>query len=455
MAVHFRAEGAGPGPLTWGQLAIWEVLRWLPAHDASLNITGSCAVPAGVALPDVRAAVGALVERHDSLRSRYFDTPDGPRQQVRDRGELAVPAHDVGEGSLDDAIAHQLRIMRAGHFDDAVDLPLRVAVLTDGGRPVRVLMVVSHMAVDGWSYQILLRDLTALLAGEALGPVGQQPLRRAAFEASEPGRRREARTLAYWAERLARTGDRMMGNAGAGPVPRLAWAEILSPALAAAILSLSARYAVRPSAIAMAATAVVLSEWTGQADVSIRTIVATRFQPESRDMVAAFNQNALFHLPVREEGRDALFRRAGDAAMRAYRNSECDPRKLSAVIDAVAAERGIAGRGYCFFNDVRFAREGRVVVDVDAADEAARRVPALRHLTRVSEVQRPRTPKDANFFLYLNEIGDRADLTLCVREGFLGTGTPADFLRRLERMVLDAALDPRYTVRQPTSTHDR
>jgi hypothetical protein len=445
--VRFRAVGAGPGPLTWGQLAIWEVLRWLPPDDSSLNITGSCAVPPGVALPEVLAAVGALVQRHDSLRSRYFDTTHGPRQQVRDRGELAVAVHDAGECDLDAAVAGHLRVMRAGHFHDTLDLPLRVAVLTDAGHPVRVLLVVSHMAVDGWSYQILLRDLAALLAGGTLGPAGQQPLQRAAFEASEPGLRREARTLAYWAERLAATGDRMMRNASADPVPKLAWAEILSPALAAATLSLSARYAVSSSAIMMAATAVVLTEVTGQRDVSLRTIVATRFQPESRDMVAAFNQNALFHLPVREERWDSLLRRAGDAAMRAYRNSECDPRKLSAVMDAVAAERDIGGRGYCFFNDVRFARERRVVTDLEAADEAARRVPALLPLTQVSQVQRPRTPKDANFFLYLNEIGERADLTLCVREGFLGAGTPADFLSRLERVVLDAALDPQFAVR--------
>lgn len=73
--------------------------------------------------------------------------------------------------------------------------------MTTGGVPVRVVLVVSHMAVDGWSLKIVCEDLRTLLsAPAALGPAAEQPLGRLAYENSERAGLRERRAFDYWAE---------------------------------------------------------------------------------------------------------------------------------------------------------------------------------------------------------------------------------------------------------------
>jgi hypothetical protein len=83
-------EPARSGPLIRGQLAIWDVLHWLPADDTSLTLTGSVPVPQGVGMAEVETALRVLVERHESLRTSYHEREGEPWQTVRDRRQPSV-----------------------------------------------------------------------------------------------------------------------------------------------------------------------------------------------------------------------------------------------------------------------------------------------------------------------------------------------------------------------------
>ncbi|MFF5231325.1 condensation domain-containing protein [Dactylosporangium sp. NPDC000521] len=445
-SVHFSTGRAAEGPLIWAQVAIWDVLRWLPPHDSTLNLLTRCPVPPHNDLGRVLTAVRRLVERHDSLHTLYVDTPEGPRQRVVGEGDIPLRIHDIGDRGTDEAAAELGEALRAPWFDIGADLPLRVAILVRDDAPVVVLLAASHMAVDGGSFAIVRGDLLNLLQDPpvAVEP-GQQPLQRAGYETSAVGLRREAKALAYWAKHLTGVPTRMIESVRDGRPPNLDWGLIQSPALALATNGLAARFGVPPATVLLAGTALQLAAYTGETEALLRMIVATRFRPASRALVGAFNQNALFRLDF--TGRPAetvgdLLHRASDAALLAYAHCEYDPRRLEALFADVAAGRGITPDGYCFFNDTRFAPPDQPppTPPADLAD-AIHAAPATKLRAPVID----RLPKGANFFMFLTDLSDTAELMLCAEHGFLGERGPLGFLDGLERLVVKAALDEHVT----------
>jgi hypothetical protein len=455
--IAFHTDRAAEGPLIWAQLAIWDVFRWLPPDDTTLNLLVQCPVPPGRSLADVLAALQRLIERHDSLHTLYVDTPDGPVQRVIGEGEIPLRLHDIGDRGLQEAAAELGEALRNPWFDIGADLPLRVAVLLDGqdASPLLVLLAASHMAVDGWSLNIVRGDLANLLEDPPIGvEPGQQPLQRLEYERSAIGLRREAKALSYWARHLTGMPARMIERIrdDDGP-PNLDWGLIQSPALALAANDLAARFGVPPATVLLGGTTLQLAAYTGEDEGVLRMIVSTRFRPASRALVGAFNENALFRLEcsderLRDETIERFLRRSADAALAAYAHCEYNPRKLDQMFADVAAQRGIAGDGYCFFNDTRYALLDQgtagspaAVPPADLADRIHTALPATKLRSPVID----RLPKHANFFMFLMDLSDTAEIMLCVEHGFLGRRGPLGFLADLERLTVRAAVDPTAT----------
>ncbi len=446
-AVHFRTDRAAEGPLIWAQTAIWDVFRWLPPRDSTLNLLVRCPVPDGRDLRDVTSAVRRLVERHDSLHTVYVDTPGGPRQRVIGEGAIPLHVHDIGDRGTDEAAAELGEALRSPWFDIGADLPLRVAVLTRDGAPVAVLLAASHMAVDGWSLAIVRGDLLNLLQDPpVVVEPGQQPLERVEYETSSIGLRREAKALSYWSRHLASIPTCMIESTRDGRPPNLDWGHIQSPALALATNGLAARFGVPPATVLLAAVTLQLAAYTGETEAALRMIVATRFRPASRALVGAFNENALFRLGFGvDETVGGLLHRASDAALMAYAHCEYDPRKLDALFAEVAAHRGITPDGYCFFNDTRYSVQDQAPAAPLAGGELAEAIHAALPATKLRAPVIDRLPKGANFFLFLTDLSDTAELMLCAEHGFLGERGPLGFLDGLERLVVNATLDGRAT----------
>lgn len=282
--VHFRADGRPPAPLAWGQLAFWDVLRWLPEGDDSPNLYRWLPVPAGAGLDRVTTALGLLLERHESLRTRYFEQGGAPTQQVLAEGVLPVHLYEAAGPDLAAQAEALGARLRRGATDHARDLPVRAAVLTRGGAPVAVVLMISHLAVDAWSFRIALRDLRTLLAepapdASALPARSRQPAERAHYEASEAGRRREAATLAHWERRLRSASPTMLEKSALTRATGRDWATIDSPAMALALRALGSRTGTGPGTALPALLGLLLSFRVGEPEAALRLIVATRFAP--------------------------------------------------------------------------------------------------------------------------------------------------------------------------------
>ncbi|WP_197500661.1 condensation domain-containing protein, partial [Mycobacterium sp. 852002-51961_SCH5331710] len=149
-------------PLSFAQSRLWFVDQFggsqgrQPVYNmaVALRLRGRLDVGA------LGAALGDVVGRHESLRT-VFPAVDGvPRQVVvpveRARvGFEVVDASGWPVGRLSDAVD-----AAAGHsFDLAAEIPLRSWLFAVSGDEHVLVVVVHHIAADGWSLGVLAADV--------------------------------------------------------------------------------------------------------------------------------------------------------------------------------------------------------------------------------------------------------------------------------------------------------
>ncbi|MFL9654114.1 condensation domain-containing protein [Streptomyces sp. PB17] len=451
--VRFHAGHPRTGPMTWGQRAIWEVIRWLPPDDDSLNQIGWAPVGSAT-VAEVCDVVRLLVERHESLRTTYAEHHGGLVQHVAASGEIEFLLAELDPGDLAVAVAPLGERIRAGAFDNGAGLPVRAAIGLRAGVPAAVAIAASHLAVDGWSFQIVMDELRALLTA---GPDGaadlrarsRQPVDRAGFERSEAGARRERRTLDYWARQADTVPASMLAATSTPQQLDRDWAHLDSPALALAAHALAGRSRCNTATALLGSTALLLASYLGEPEAALRVIVSTRFKPEDEEFVGAFNQNAIVRLHIADESTEQFLSRAARTALNAYRHSEACPVKMEEQLEEIARRRGITPGGYCFFNDIRFSAEERNAPppEIDPLKLPTRLDEALAH-TRLTRLDSAGRQSGAKFFLFLDALRESCALTLCTDPRFL-PASAGDFLRELEHFMVRAARNPGTPVGEP------
>ena len=73
------------------------------------------------------------------------------------------------------------------------------------------------------------------------------------------------------------------------------------------------------------------------------------------------------------------------------------------------------------------------------------RIADLQPATKLHSPVIDRLPKHANFFMFLMDLSDTAELMLSVERGFFGRRGPLGFLSDLEHLMARAATDPAAT----------
>ncbi|WP_412076319.1 condensation domain-containing protein [Streptomyces xanthophaeus] len=150
-------------PLSAAQRALWFVDQ-LEGPSPAYNIALVRRLERPLDPAALAAALADVAERHEVLRTVYGAEGGEPYQRVlsgaRPQLELARPA-DVA-AAVDEAAGHV--------FDLARDLPFRAWLfLPDGEGPQTLVVLVHHIAADGWSTGPLLADLAAAYAARLAG----------------------------------------------------------------------------------------------------------------------------------------------------------------------------------------------------------------------------------------------------------------------------------------------
>ena len=215
--VKFSGARTDTGPLTLGQrnVLLWAVDQTVfgAVQWQTFNLAP------GRSLNDVTRAIGGLISRHESLRTLFTVGTSGEwTQQVSASGELLVEIHEA-DGRLD-ATEALLKLRLNAPFALDREWPIRAAVITSGPAPARVLLVLSHMAADFASLDIIARDFRRLMRsgmGQAPGPSTLHPLDQAKLEMSPLARQRAEAAVRYWETTLRGTPQCMLAVPGHRP----------------------------------------------------------------------------------------------------------------------------------------------------------------------------------------------------------------------------------------------
>ncbi|MFD7868500.1 amino acid adenylation domain-containing protein, partial [Streptomyces sp. NPDC059783] len=198
-------------PLSSAQRRLWFLHR-MEGSGATYNIPLALRLSGHLDDRALRAALADVVERHESLRTVFPATDGVPYQRVLD-ADAARPRPRVTEVEVS-ALAGRLAEAARHGFDLAQEPPLHTELFRVGPEEHVLLLVVHHIAGDGWSTAPLSRDLATAYAARAGGAKPQWsplPVQYADYtlwqrdllgDGGDPDSLLNTQ-LAYWKDRLA------------------------------------------------------------------------------------------------------------------------------------------------------------------------------------------------------------------------------------------------------------
>jgi hypothetical protein len=346
--VKFTGERAGEGPLTLGQLDVYNWLSLAPGHLYAI-LCAELPVPAAVSVGDVAEAAGVLIARHESLRTTYVPG-EQPRQRVTAAGVQLLEVCSLGDGqwgprdrpAVADALVLWLR-----ESPDPGQCPVRMAVAIApdmGDRVIACAARFSHLTVDHGGIEILKRDFTELLSDPARRPAGRpghQPLDQAELEGTPAERRRADTALDYQSEQSWRISRCLYALPGTRTAGESLVVELSSVAAAMAVRRVAARTRTSRPSIVLAAICAVVARRTGYRELVFPLLSSNRFERHLVNYVGCLAQSTVATVEIGGRSFDELAGHTWMRVVQASRHGRYDGAKQAAMDKLAEHERGL------------------------------------------------------------------------------------------------------------------
>ncbi|WP_328864183.1 non-ribosomal peptide synthetase [Streptomyces sp. NBC_00304] len=145
-----------PLPLSFAQQRLWFLNRF-EGPSATYNVPLVLRLDGPLDAEALESALADVVERHESLRTVFPETDGVARQLVLDASgaDLDLSPRDTDPARLDEVLTAEV----AHTFDIGTQLPVRARLLRLDAESHILVLLVHHIAGDGWSLAPLARDL--------------------------------------------------------------------------------------------------------------------------------------------------------------------------------------------------------------------------------------------------------------------------------------------------------
>ncbi|MEK2479719.1 condensation domain-containing protein, partial [Streptomyces noursei] len=160
-------------PLSFAQRRLWFLQQFENQASAAYNMPLAFTLHGHVEVTALRESLADVLLRHESLRTLLPQSDGRPCQQVLPgedaRIEDSLTVHQLGSTELEEAV----RTASTCTFDLTAELPLRAHLFSTSGDEHVLLLVLHHVAGDGWSLAPLTADLAVAYAARLEGGAPQ------------------------------------------------------------------------------------------------------------------------------------------------------------------------------------------------------------------------------------------------------------------------------------------
>lgn len=277
------------------------------AYDTGFfNLVFALSLKGPLDIERVERSFRAVIARQGSLRTTFSRRNGNLLQHVQPDMPFAVDLRPAPDDLV--ALQRALTEESAKPFDLSQGPLFRVTLFRRSDVEHVLLFAMHHVVTDGWSMDVLFRELGAHYQALDGGRLAELPplqyqyadyavWQRRWFE----GARLEAQRT-YWARYLAEAPDRNILPGAAGPdahdLRGTQRAFVVSPALTATLRGRAAREGCTLSATLMAAFQVVLAEAAGQRSVTVGIPVAIRDRAGSGDLIGYLINHLAIHTRI-------------------------------------------------------------------------------------------------------------------------------------------------------------
>ncbi|HEY4575941.1 MAG TPA: amino acid adenylation domain-containing protein, partial [Thermoanaerobaculia bacterium] len=343
----------GPLPLSFGQRRLWFIDQLEP-DSALYNLPVALRVDGPLSPAVLARALSEIVRRHEALRTVFAAVKGAPVQVIQPAAPFHLPVVDLA--GLPEREREAAALALAGDeglrpFDLRRGPLLRCVLLRLGEGAHVAALTLHHIASDGWSRGILVREIAALYAAFAGGrssPLPEPPVQYADFavwqrswlqgEVLENG-------ISFWRRQLAglppllelpTDRPRPAIRSDRGATRRMS----VSSGLARRIAALARGEGATLFMVLLAAFQTLLARYSGQDDLAVGTPIAGRNREETEGLIGFFINTLVLRgdLAGNPTFRE-LLHRVRETALAAYLHQDVPFERL---VDELAPERNLA-----------------------------------------------------------------------------------------------------------------
>ncbi len=344
-------KSLGEVPLSSAQRRLWFLHR-LEGPSAAYTIPLALRLTGARLDKDaLRAALGDLVARHEILRTVYPDADGLPCQRLLDP---FTPDLDVVDGVAESELPYRIVQLVGEGFRIEEEAPFRAHLLVLGPEDHVLLLVLHHIAGDGWSMDPLLLDLAtawrARMEGREPGwaPLPVQYADYCVWQHEQLGGESAAdqhRQLAHWREALAGLPDELPLPADR-PRPVRATHQggdipvRLDAGLHRRLRALAAETGTTVFMVVQAGLAALLTRLGAGTDIPLGTPVAGRADEVLDDLVGCFVNTLVLRTDTSgDPGFRELLGRVRETDLTAYAHQELP---FEHLVEALNPPRSLA-----------------------------------------------------------------------------------------------------------------
>lgn len=336
-----RQQGKNWFPLTLNQEEFW-FLKKLQPGCAALNISSAYMIEGPLDVRALEQAIGAIIDRHENLRTIFDDVDGTPMQCVLPPSSFDLPIVTIEETHEDDRTERVAAILHERSFEIfefAVSPPLRfLLVRLDDDKHV-LWWCLHHILVDAIGLSVFVRELCEFYSSFALGHRPDLPdhvaqcgdyaeLQRASYAPIRDSR------IAYWRSQLLNYNPKLTLPADF-PRPAIqtyTGSEIyldIPNSIENRLEALGKEIGASLFMMYLSAFYVLAHRYTGEHDLVVGSPMSQRNAEELADMVADFSNMLLYRVAL--DAEDSLLdvaNKVKSVALAAYRHSEVPSQDL-------------------------------------------------------------------------------------------------------------------------------